>query len=138
MGANVLMIDDNPADAELVRLAVGREQLGIELHHELDGAGGLAYLEEPTTTNPDLVLLDLNMPRMSGHEVLTAMKADPALRHIPVVVVTSSADPPEIRQVYSSHAAALLVKPQGIGELQTILRKLEEFWFEAAHLPSEL
>ena len=137
----ILLAEDNPGDVKLTEKALERGKLVNNLHVVTDGVEALAFLrqegeyaEEP---RPDLVLLDLNMPRKDGREVLEDMKADEDLRRIPVVVLTSSDAEEDIVQSYDLHANAYLTKPVDFDGLLEIVNSLEEFWLSVVKLPPE-
>lgn len=134
----VLLIEDNPADADLTREALARGKLHLNLHHVLDGEEALGYLrrEGPfaDVPRPDLLLLDLNLPRRSGREVLAEVKADPEFRAIPVVVLTSSNAEQDIAQSYALGANCYVTKPVGLKEFESIVLAIESFWFSVVRL----
>lgn len=134
-GVRILLVEDNLADARLAREVLGAA--GVEITVARDGVGALDLLRSPGVAPPDLVLLDLNLPRVSGLEVLAAVKADAALRSLPVVVLTSSRADQDVRRAYDLHANAYVVKPLGLTRLAATLRSLAEFWLGAATLPHE-
>lgn len=135
----ILLVEDNPGDVVLVR----RSLLDLGAPHELevadDGVEALGRLRRDgrhVDAQPvDLVLLDINLPRMDGHEVLAAMKADTDLRRIPVVVLTSSSADADVLRAYDHHANAYLTKGFGLGELSETLRCLMAFWVGRVTLP---
>ena len=135
---NILLVEDNLGDARLVEEAV-RESRGV--HHVClvqDGLAALAFLrrETPYTTvpQPDLILLDLNLPKKDGREVLADVKADPGLRHIPVIMLTSTQTDAEVRRAYEHGAAAYCVKPQDLDDYFSLVRMIVEFWGKRARL----
>ncbi len=137
----VLIVEDNPGDVELAKQALAETSFPLHLHIAGDGEEAMAFLrreeghEEAVT--PDLVLLDLNMPRKSGHEVLAEMKADPALRKIPVVIFTSSAAREDIDQAYARYANCYITKPADLDELMAVVRAIEGFWLTVVRLPRQ-
>jgi CheY-like chemotaxis protein len=138
---DILLVEDNPGDARLTREALADSTVRNHLHHARDGEEALAFLrheapfaQEPT---PDLVLLDLNLPRMDGREVLETLKQDPALKHIPVVVLTSSQAEEDILRVYRLHANCFITKPADLEQLARVVHGIEQFWFTLVKLPSE-
>ena len=134
----VLLVEDNPGDAELTRQALGSSRLKIELTVLEDGEKALNYLRRrppyAAAALPDLLLLDLNLPKVSGEEVLREVKADPALRHLPVVVLTSSDAETEVARCYSAGANCYVVKPAEFGEFMAAVKAIEQFWFSVAQL----
>ncbi len=139
---NILHIEDNPADARLVREAMQESSVPAALDWVGDGEQGLAFLRRlgphAQAPTPDLVLLDLNLPGLHGLEVLAAIKQDPALRRIPVVVLTSSAARVDVLAAYDAHANAYLVKPDSFGDFIALVATLESHWLSAVQLPSRV
>jgi two-component system, chemotaxis family, response regulator Rcp1 len=135
----ILVVEDDPADLRLTMEML--EDAGFE--HQLliarDGAEALAMLHKLRSSVlrplPDLVLLDLQLPGMGGLELLRAMKRDPDLRRIPVIVLSISDDAGEIRKVYDLHGNAFLTKPAEWRDFATLGRHLRDFWFQVAALP---
>lgn len=134
----VLLVEDNELDARMVRRAMDAADRVYEVGVVTDGAAAIRELTGEHGPGgqgrPDLVLLDLNLPGLSGTEVLAAMKADPALRRIPVVVLTSSSAETDVIAAYDRHAAAFITKPVGAADYQAVVDSLERFWFETATL----
>jgi len=137
----ILLAEDNPGDAELTRKALERGNIINNLHVVEDGVEAVAYLrqeeEYADKPRPDLVLLDLDMPRMDGREVLEEIKDDEDLRRIPVVVMTSSEAEEDIVQSYDLHANAYLTKPVDFGGFMDIVSSIEEFWLTVVKMPPE-
>jgi len=138
----VLLVEDDEADAHLIRLAFKKSRLRADLHHVVDGVDALAFLQRADdrfrdAPRPHLILLDLNMPRMDGHELLTRIKADEDLRAIPVVVLTTSDVEREVRTSYAAGAAGYIVKPAEIDELIASIDRLESYWFATVRLPDQ-
>lgn len=135
----ILLVEDNPADVLLTQEAFTEANFPHHLHHARDGVDALSFLrgELPFTDapRPDVILLDLNMPRMGGLEVLDILKMDEALRHIPVIVLTTSRAEMDIWRSYNLHANAYLPKPVSIGEFVDVIQSLGNFWFKRAALP---
>jgi chemotaxis family two-component system response regulator Rcp1 len=135
----ILLVDDNRADVELVRRSLGAGPAAPRLVVADDGVEALRLLRETPSrehARPDLILLDLNLPRKDGHQVLAEIKEDPRLRHIPVVVLTSSNAERDISSAYELHANCYLTKPMDIDGFTDALRSLQEFWLSFAKLPS--
>jgi len=135
----VLLVEDNPGDALLTRETLEASKVWLEMEHVEDGEKALAYLErglaaQPTNL-PDLILLDLNLPRMHGREVLAAIRAKEALRRIPIVVLTSSDAEQDILKSYELGANCYVTKPVGLEAFQSIVRSVESFWFTVVKLP---
>jgi CheY-like chemotaxis protein len=133
----VLIVEDNPGDVELAKEALRETSLTLDLHVAEDGAEALDFLrnEPPDAPRTDLVLLDLNMPKVSGHEVLEEMKNDPDLRLIPVVVFTSSSAREDIEAAYDRYANCYITKPGDLDDLVDVVRAIEAFWLTVVRLP---
>ncbi len=136
----ILLVEDNPGDARLTREALREGKIHNNLHHARDGVEALAFLrrqgEYANAPMPDLVLLDLNLPRKDGREVLAEMKQDPRLRLIPVVVLTTSEAENDIVRSYELHANCYITKPVGLEQFIAIVREIESFWLAVVTLPS--
>lgn len=137
--AEVLLVEDNEADFFLAREAFQQINGAVNLHHVDGGQKCLAFLRteegyqgKPT---PDLILLDINMPGMSGHELLATVVADPALCHLPVIVMTTSTHEADIARMYSLRCNAYIAKPVDFESMLAAFQKLNDFWFDAAILP---
>lgn len=138
----ILMADDDPDDRFLAREALSEARLANDLHFVRDGEELLEYLRgvgryaDPNDCpRPGLILLDLNMPRKDGREALVEIKADPALRSIPVVVLTTSEAEEDILRSYNLGANAYITKPVTFESLVAIMKALGRFWFEIVELP---
>ncbi len=138
-GLKILLVEDNPGDADLTRYNLERSKLLHELYVAVDGVEAMAFLRREgdwrDAPRPDLVLLDLNLPRKSGHEVLEEMKADDSLKAIPVVVLTSSDADEDVRRAYEGHASAFVTKPVGLESFGKIVRGIDNFWFSIVRYP---
>lgn len=137
----ILLVDDEPGDRELARLALAQGQFGCRVTTAANGRDAMAILrKEPPAhrdaPTPDLVLLDLNMPQMNGREVLEAVRDDPHLAHIPVVVLTTSEHPRDIIACYALGAAGFVTKSADLNEFFRILHGIQQYWFSVVHLPS--
>lgn len=137
--AEVLLVDDSTVDVILTRKAFEREKLVVNLHHVENGEECLAFLrkqekysEVPT---PDLILLDINMPVMDGHEVLAELLKDDNLRHLPVVVLTSSEDERDVFSMYRMRCNAYLAKPVDAHKFQEVIKLINAFWLSVVVLP---
>ncbi len=137
----ILLAEDNPGDVKLTRKALEKGKLVNNLHVVNDGVEAMAFLrregEHADEPRPDLILLDLNMPRMDGQEVLAEIKEDEQLRRIPVVVLTSSDAEEDIVKSYELHANAYLTKPVDFDGFLEVVQTLEDFWLEVVRLPPE-
>jgi two-component system response regulator len=137
----VLLIEDNPGDAHLTRLALEESKICINLNVVQDGVEALHYLHREgkyhQATIPDLILLDLNLPKKDGREVLADIKSDSLLRRIPVVVLTTSQAEEDIVKAYNLFANCYITKPVDFDRFVKIVQSIEEFWFTIVKLPSE-
>jgi two-component system, chemotaxis family, response regulator Rcp1 len=135
----ILLVEDNPADADLTREGLADGRLLHNLHHVTDGVLALQFLRREgkfaDAPTPDLVLLDLNLPKMDGRQVLQAIKGDPELRRIPVVVLTSSQAEADIARSYDLHANCYMCKPVDLNQFLETVRQIEEFWLTVVRLP---
>lgn len=135
----ILLIDDDELDVRLTLEQFAQSKLRNTVSWAKDGVEALAHLRrEPgyeDAARPDVILLDLNMPRMDGHQFLTEIKGDDDLSMIPVVVVTTSDEDTDVVQSYRLHASAYVTKPIGLDELAKVVRAIESFWFEVVRLP---
>jgi CheY-like chemotaxis protein len=139
---DILLVEDEPADANLVRSALRTNKVFCTLHHELDGVDALAFLRRQgekykDAPQPDLILLDLNMPRMNGREFLAEIKKDPALASIPVVVLTTSDVERDVVSSYKLGAAGYITKPVDMEQFIDAVRQLDNYWFVLARLPKK-
>jgi chemotaxis family two-component system response regulator Rcp1 len=135
----ILLVDDNKADVELVRRSLISWPDAPRLLVAEDGVEALRMLRETPSrehSTPDLILLDLNLPRKDGHQVLAEIKEDPKLRRIPVVILTSSYAERDISSAYELHANCYMTKPMDIDGFTYALHAIQEFWLSLAKLPS--
>lgn len=136
---DVLLVEDDPGDVELTREGLEAGRVLVNLHTVDDGLKALRYLrrEEPyaDAPRPDIILLDLNLPRMDGREALKEIKADERLRSIPVVVLTTSEADADILKCYNLGASCYISKPVGFDEFLKVVRSLEDFWFTVVKIP---
>jgi two-component system, chemotaxis family, response regulator Rcp1 len=136
----ILLVEDNPADARLTREVFEGGRLSTHLNVVADGEQALAFLrrEGPyaEAPRPKLVLLDLNLPRKDGREVLDELKSDPTLARIPVIVLTTSAAESDILHSYDLQANCFITKPLDLDEYFSVVRSIEDFWLTTARLPS--
>ena len=135
MTRSILLVEDNAGDVRLTREALREAEVDIELVAVPDGEQALAFLRD-NDERPDLILLDLNLPRVDGREVLTAVKGDPALRDIPVIILTTSSAPPDVAFAYGQGANAYIRKPIGLDPLIDAAVAIRDFWLRTAALPS--
>jgi CheY-like chemotaxis protein len=134
----VLLIEDNPGDVRLMREALAQSGIGGELHVAADGIEGMAFLRDRASRRngplPDLILLDLNLPRKDGRDVLAEIKQDPVLRRIPVVVFTSSHAAEDIIRAYELRANCYVSKPIELERFMDVVKGVEGFWLGVARL----
>ncbi|GEL94259.1 response regulator [Cellulomonas composti] len=137
---DVLLVEDDPGDVLMTQEAFEYNKVHNRLTVVSDGVSALAYLrkegEHADATTPDLILLDLNLPRMDGREVLQELKADELLRTIPVVVLTTSEAEEDVVRSYSLHANAYVTKPVDFDAFIRVVRQIDEFFVEVVRLPS--
>jgi len=137
----ILLVEDNPGDVKLTRKALDRGKVLNNLHVVNDGVAAIDFLrqrgEHEDAVRPDLVLLDLNLPRKSGREVLEEVKTDDQLKRIPVVVLTSSEAEEDVVQSYDRHANAYLTKPVDFDGFLDVIGRVEDFWLTVVKRPEE-
>ena len=135
----ILLVEDNPADVRLMQEGLKDAKLHNSISVVYDGVEALAFLRKEgnyaSTPRPDLILLDLNLPRKDGREVLQEIKSDEQLRRIPVVVLTSSEAEQDIIRAYDSHANCYITKPADFDQFVKVVRSIEDFWFTIVRLP---
>ncbi|MEI6556979.1 MAG: response regulator [Rhodospirillaceae bacterium] len=136
----ILIVDDEPGDIELIKAAIADGHFICRSHEAKDGLEAMAFLrrskpEFSRAPTPDLVLLDLNMPRMNGRETLKAIKSDPVLARIPVVVLTTSDVENDVLQTYDLGAAGFVTKPVDIDKLFHAIHGIEDYWFGIVRNP---
>ncbi len=136
---NILLVEDNPGDIRLTQEALKDSKIMNELHIVQDGAEAVKYLKKEAEYSiekqPDLILLDLNLPKKNGKEVLAEIKADDKLRHIPVVILTVSRAEEDILKSYDLHANCYITKPINFDQFMKVVKSIEEFWFTIVKLP---
>ena len=137
----VLLVEDNAGDVRLTREAFKDAKVHINLHVASDGADAMAFLERAgahaSAPRPDLILLDLNLPKKDGREVLKEIKESPTLASIPVVVLTTSAAEADILQSYQLHANCYITKPVDLDSFLTVVRSIDNFWLSVVKLPRD-
>ena len=135
----ILMVEDNPGDARLAEEALKDSKINNSLYHVEDGVEAMRFLrrqaEYADAPQPDLVLLDLNLPRKDGREVLAEIKEDPKLKLVPVVVMTTSEAERDLVKSYDLHANAYVVKPIDLERFIEVVQSIEVFWFTIVKLP---
>ena len=137
---NILLVEDNLGDADLAREALENSKLHNTLEVVEDGEKAMAYLRREApyaeATRPDLILLDLNLPKKDGRQVLAEIKADPSLRRIPVVILTTSKAEEDVLKTYDLHANCYITKPIDLKQFLHVVRSIEDFWLSIVVLPS--
>ncbi len=136
---DILLVEDDPGDVRLTQEALRESKVHINLHVVQDGVEAIRYLEQRdqyvAVVRPDLILLDLNLPRMDGREVLASIKSNESLRKIPVVILTTSEAENDIVQSYDLHANCYITKPVDLDQFLKIVRAIKDFWFTIVTLP---
>ena len=136
----ILLVEDNPADVVLTEAVLAEAKVANRLWVARDGKEAMEFLRSearhPESPRPDLVLLDLNLPRKGGLEVLAEMKADPALRAIPVVVLTTSSAERDVLAAYDQHVNAYITKPVDLDQFVAVVRAVDDFWLAVVRLPA--
>lgn len=135
----ILLVEDNPADVRLTIEALNENKVLNNLSVAEDGEQALAFLRQQgpfaSAPRPDVILLDLNLPRKNGREVLAAIKSDPNLKQIPVVILSSSEDDRDVLEAYRLHANCYITKPVDMNQFLTVVRSINSFWFSIVTLP---
>ena len=136
----ILLVEDNPDDADLTIDALRDGRVRNRITHLEDGVEAMAFLrrEGPyaDAPRPDLILLDLHMPRMNGREVLAEVKRDPDLRRIPIVIMTTSDDEKDVTAAYNLHVNCYVTKPVDLDQFIGVVKSIEHFWFSVVKLPA--
>jgi CheY-like chemotaxis protein len=139
---DILLVEDNQADVIITREALLQAKVVNQLHVVEDGVQAMEFLhhagEYSASPRPDLIILDLNLPRKNGQEVLSEIKKDPALMAIPVVVLTTSHAEEDILKSYGLHANCYIVKPLDFSNFVKVVQSIRQFWFSVVTLPSEV
>ncbi len=130
----ILLVDDSELDCRLTVEALKDAKVRNTMHVVHDGEAALEFLRKPGQRRPDLVLLDLNLPGLDGREVLQEIKTDPALKHIPVVILTTSRAEEDILRSYQSHANCYVTKPVDLEQFSKVVQSIETFWFTVVNL----
>jgi two-component system, chemotaxis family, response regulator Rcp1 len=138
----ILLVEDSPGDIRLTREAFKDAKVHISLHVATDGAKAMAFLnregEHVDAPHPDLILLDLNLPKKDGREVLEEIKASPTLKTIPVVILTTSSSETDILRSYMLHANCYITKPVGLAGFLKVVKSIDGFWLSVVKLPREI
>jgi|SRR5581483_3111913 len=137
----VLLVEDNPADVRLTQEAFKEGRVTNHLSVVNDGVEAMDFLHRAApyqgAPRPDLILLDLNLPKKSGREVLEEIKADPVLRRIPVMILSTSRADQDLQKAYNLHANCYITKPVDLDQFLNVVRSIEHFWFNIVTLPSD-
>lgn len=137
----ILLVEDNPGDVRLTQEAMKEGKMRNRLSVAVDGVEAMAFLRQEgkyaDAPRPDVILLDLNLPKKDGRAVLAEIKADPDLKRIPVVILTSSKADEDILNSYDSHANCYITKPSDLEQFIDVVKSVEGFWFQIVKLPKE-
>lgn len=138
---NILLVEDNPADIRLTQEVFKEGRIRNILNIVMDGEEAIMYMRKMgqygNAETPDLVLLDLNLPKKDGREVLAEIKGDPALKFVPVIILTTSAAEQDILSTYAHHANCYIMKPVDLSQFINVVRSIEEFWLTIVKLPKQ-
>jgi chemotaxis family two-component system response regulator Rcp1 len=138
----VLLVEDNPGDVRLTQEAFRDANPSIHLHVASDGVEAVAFLRHQgihgNAPRPDIILLDLNLPKMDGREVLAHIKEDDSLKMIPTVILTTSDAEADIAKCYQLHANCYLTKPVQLGAFENLVKSINDFWLTKAELPQQM
>lgn len=138
--AEILIVEDNPGDVELAREALKKGKFRNNLHVAIDGEEAMRFLRNDGpyehSPRPDLILLDLNLPKKDGREVLAEIKADQSLKSIPVVVLTTSKEEEDVLKAYNLHANCYVTKPMDLNQFFKVVQSIKEYWMSIVVLPS--
>jgi chemotaxis family two-component system response regulator Rcp1 len=136
----ILLVEDNPGDIDLTREALGMGKLHNSLHVVQDGVAAMDYLRKAgkyaASPRPDLIILDLNLPKKDGRQVLAEIKIDEDLKRIPVIILTTSKAEEDILKTYNLHANCFITKPIGLDQFLHVVRSIEAFWLSIVVLPN--
>ncbi|MBI4835609.1 MAG: response regulator [Planctomycetes bacterium] len=138
----VLLVEDSPADVRLTKEALKEEKLHVNLHVVSDGVEAMEFLRREgrftKAVRPDLILLDLNLPKKDGREVLKEIKCDDSLKSIPVVILTVSKAEEDIAKSYKLHANCYITKPLDLNQFSTVVKSIKDFWLTIVKLPTNV
>ncbi|HCC47912.1 MAG TPA: response regulator [Elusimicrobia bacterium] len=136
----ILLVEDNPDDVALTVRSFKKARMQNRISVAEDGVEGLAFLRREgkyaDAPRPDIILLDLNLPRMNGHELLEIIKTDPALKDIPVIILTTSKSEEDVLSTYKLHSNCFITKPVLMEDFDRVIRTIQDFWFVVVKLPS--
>ena len=137
---DILLVEDNPGDVRLTQEALKEAKVRNDLHVVNDGVEAMAFLRKQgvykEVPSPDMILLDLNLPKKNGHEVLTEIKSDDDLKRIPVVMLTISKAEEDIIKSYNLYANCFITKPVDLDQFLTVVKSIEDFWLTVVKLPN--
>ena len=137
----ILLVEDNKADIRLIEEALKNSSIAYQMVTARDGVEAMAYLRQEgeyvNALRPDLIVLDLNLPKKDGREVLGEIKSDPKLKRIPVIVLTTSSNEEDIYHSYDLNANCYITKSRNLSQLFSVVKRIEEFWLATVTLPSE-
>jgi two-component system, chemotaxis family, response regulator Rcp1 len=137
--ADILIVEDNPGDARLIKEVLNSNKIFTSLHIVKDGVEAMEFLRNEgkfrSVPKPDLIILDLNLPRKDGREVLSEIKSDMELKHIPIVIMTISQAEEDILKSYNLHANCYITKPIDLNQFIKVVKSIEDFWFTIVKLP---
>lgn len=137
---DILLVEDNPGDVRLTREALKEGKIKNSLHVVEDGIAALEFLRQTgqykNVPKPDIILLDLNLPKKDGKEVLTEIKQDETLKKIPVVILTTSRSEEDVFKSYNLHANCYIIKPIDLEQFFNVVRSIEDFWLTVVKLPN--
>jgi two-component system, chemotaxis family, response regulator Rcp1 len=135
----ILLVEDSPEDIDLTKEALEQGKMKINLHTAIDGVEAMMFLRKlekyTKVPTPDLILLDLNLPKKDGREVLAEVKMGESLKHIPVIILTTSKSDEDLLVSYKNYANCYITKPLDFKSFEEIVRSIEEFWFTIVKLP---
>jgi CheY-like chemotaxis protein len=138
----ILLVEDNPGDIRLTQEALKEGKVLNNLSVASDGIEAIKFLQREgdyaKKPHPDIILLDLNLPKMDGREVLASIKSNPKLRRIPVVILTTSKAEEDIIKSYDLHANCYITKPVDLDQFLTVVKSVEDFWFTIVRLPTDM
>ena len=139
---NILLVEDNPADARLIKEVFKDTKTKNRLYVVKDGVEAMAFLNQEVDyadiPRPDVILLDLNLPRKDGREVLKELKEDNVLKRVPIVILTTSSAEEDIIRTYNNHANCYITKPVDFDQFLKVINSIEDFWLSVVKLPSNL
>lgn len=139
---DILIVEDNPGDARLIKEVLDGNKIFTSLHIVKDGVEAMEFLRNEgkfgSAPKPDLIILDLNLPRKDGREVLSEIKSDPYLKQIPTVIMTISQAEEDILKSYNLHANCYITKPIDLNQFIKVVKSIEDFWFTIVKLPPKI